>query len=124
MIGLIKQGPYFPSAEGLSFLLHRLKGNALFPSHQVLLAPLCFCQYAQYVSQLRKRGSERRGEEEHLPSNPFQQLTRGLGAGRSEGSRTGLRTKAVWLWIIAVTAKGFLSSVVIDTRFNSKLAVI
>jgi len=33
------------------------------------------------VSQLGKGGSERRGEEEHLPSSPFQQLTRALGAG-------------------------------------------
>lgn len=76
------------------------------------------------MSQLGKRGSERRGEEEHLPSNPFQQLTGARGARGSEGSRTGLRTKAVWLQIIAVAGKGFLSSVVIDTRINSKLTII
>lgn len=68
-----------------------------------------------------KRGSERRGEEEHFPSKPFWQLTRVLGAGGSGGSRTGLRTKAVRLQIIAVAAKGFLSSFFIDTRINSKL---
>lgn len=76
------------------------------------------------MSQLGKRGSERRREEDHLPSKPFWRLAGSRDAGGSEGSRRGLRTKAVWPQIIAAAAKGFLSSVVIDTIINSKVAVI
>lgn len=91
---------------------------------RVSLPCTLFPSCAQYVSQLGKRGSERRGEEDHLPSKPLQQLSGARGAGGSEGSRRGLRTKAAWLQVIAVAAKDFLSSVVIDTVINSKLAVI
>lgn len=85
--------------------------------------PLSVSLLSMWVSWRREEVREE-GRKSIFPQTHSSNSPEPLLLGGSKGSRAGLKTKAVWLQIIAVAAKGFLSSVVSYIRINSKLIIL